>query len=1164
MEDMKKRLFCILLAVSMIGSSLTINAAEQTDQTVIQTPASENSSDEMKEVQEEEKDGKDIPAAADDAPDIIPGGDEAPEATGEPVGEPTALPEETEAPATYPEEEPTAEPEATPEEVPSEVPEISPSPEPTATPGMTPLPGEELLTTAEEEELVGVRAEWSNGWIEDTGVVFTGEVTIGDGPGEQYENDTVGVKENAELTLDNCRLVVENNNFENLGTIIVKGQSVISDPDYTIMTTGRIILESGAVLTIDGNATFPNLAGGKDAFSNVSGGGTVIVTKNYIGEPSGATEGEGAFQVTNITVNKGITLCIEGKEVEEGEEEAENNLCAIVTDNGSKKIISSDLAWRLQGGGTVLFEKMNLEDASQRWTVANGTTLKMTPQTDGNVEYVFRDLIVEAGAAVEVAGNFSHHSGTVIINGGAVHVGGSYTLACNGGAAEYNSGILEMNNEAGTLTIDGDFIKASQASNYCAAGTISVGGNINLTDTDTVFNGGDSFKLILSGTNVHKIMSVNAANMLNLSLENNPIIDIQDPVKLAIASDGSVTPAGGTFVSTGELKLNGHNIMVNGDVEASHRIELGTGGRLNVTGNYTQISDYLKIGDAIAGGGAMIVGGDFRLQGKGADGNYCAGDGGLIMENPLDSIVIGGNFILESVNASYHSFWGTMTVKGDIEQKYVENTDPEITKDGSRFYGNKDFKLILAGDSSQTISLESKTGRLNNLELQNEDITVKGYLDAQLISDGVIKLPEDGMLEITRLSLQNHKLDIKGSTDSVVKASGSVDLGGLDGHLLIPGDYIQSSGSLRIGEGIMEIGGDLLLLDRDDDGNDITGDGRLAMAEEEGYLVVKGDITMQSTQNSNLSKGTIVLSGDLIQKAGEDGSGTGSITASESHKTVLAGDGPQNVTLENEKSGLGTVQLTKDQSNYEFDPSEVSKKVTTGEVPDPRPSSQPSPSAQPTAAPSSAPTPSSAPSSAPQPTPSSKPSDWLFSDVPTDEGSWRYDSIKYVYERGIMNGISGTDRFAPDEPLTRGMFATVLYRMAGEPDVAFENRFSDVQDGRYYSKAIIWAYSRGIVQGYGGGGIFGTEEYITREQIAKMLSEFGQGQGYSLDERADLNEFPDNSDVSGWAVDYMKWAAGSGMINGKNIDGVHYLDPRGNATRVECAAMLTRFMKRYM
>ncbi len=166
-----------------------------------------------------------------------------------------------------------------------------------------------------------------------------------------------------------------------------------------------------------------------------------------------------------------------------------------------------------------------------------------------------------------------------------------------------------------------------------------------------------------------------------------------------------------------------------------------------------------------------------------------------------------------------------------------------------------------------------------------------------------------------------------------------------------------------------------------------------------------------------------------------------------------------------------------------------------------------------------------------------------------------------------MNGIKAEDGrrdiFQPDEPLTRGMFATVLYRMAGNPAVTYENRFSDVADGIYYSDAVIWAYQNNIVNGY-SDGTFGVNQFITREQIAKMLMEFADKQGYDITASADLSEFPDVAQVSGWAGRYMKWAVGSGMINGqKSNDGNSYLNARGNATRAECAAMLTRFMQNY-
>ena len=97
----------------------------------------------------------------------------------------------------------------------------------------------------------------------------------------------------------------------------------------------------------------------------------------------------------------------------------------------------------------------------------------------------------------------------------------------------------------------------------------------------------------------------------------------------------------------------------------------------------------------------------------------------------------------------------------------------------------------------------------------------------------------------------------------------------------------------------------------------------------------------------------------------------------------------------------------------------------------------------------------------------------LYDDVPETSG-WRYEAIKYVKDHGIMNGISGTRNFAPDEPLTRAMFATIVYRMEGSPKASYSAKFPDVPDGNYFSVPIIWANKEGIINGHSNTGLFGT------------------------------------------------------------------------------------------
>lgn len=189
---------------------------------------------------------------------------------------------------------------------------------------------------------------------------------------------------------------------------------------------------------------------------------------------------------------------------------------------------------------------------------------------------------------------------------------------------------------------------------------------------------------------------------------------------------------------------------------------------------------------------------------------------------------------------------------------------------------------------------------------------------------------------------------------------------------------------------------------------------------------------------------------------------------------------------------------------------------------------------------------------------------FLFSDVVQD-GAWKHLSVKYVWDNSIMNGITNTTLFQPDRSLSRAMFATVLYRMAGEPEISFGEHFTDVVPGQWYSNAICWAYTMGIVNGKGDGS-YGINLNISRQEIAKMLYLYAEVMKYDNTQRADLSEYTDSEEVSGWATEYMKWAVAVEMISGKpNDDGVtRRLDPTGFATRAECAAMLMRFETQYL
>ena len=168
----------------------------------------------------------------------------------------------------------------------------------------------------------------------------------------------------------------------------------------------------------------------------------------------------------------------------------------------------------------------------------------------------------------------------------------------------------------------------------------------------------------------------------------------------------------------------------------------------------------------------------------------------------------------------------------------------------------------------------------------------------------------------------------------------------------------------------------------------------------------------------------------------------------------------------------------------------------------------------------------------------------------TDRNAWYHDGVHYCLETGLMVGIN-KHTFAPDAATSRGMIVTILWRLEGSPVAEGTTGYGDVAPGAWYEQAVRWADSTGAANGYGNGS-FGPGDPITREQLALMLWRYAG----SPDAHGSLSSFADGAQTSGWAQTAMLWAVDQGLIAGVGDDR---LDPQGQATRAEAAAILMRF-----
>lgn len=179
------------------------------------------------------------------------------------------------------------------------------------------------------------------------------------------------------------------------------------------------------------------------------------------------------------------------------------------------------------------------------------------------------------------------------------------------------------------------------------------------------------------------------------------------------------------------------------------------------------------------------------------------------------------------------------------------------------------------------------------------------------------------------------------------------------------------------------------------------------------------------------------------------------------------------------------------------------------------------------------------------------PSKTKFNDVSAND--WFASAVDYVTGKGMMNGTAD-NTFSPKANTTRGMIVTVLYRLENQPSTSAAS-FTDVASGAYYANAVAWANANGIVSGYDSGK-FGPNDKVTREQLAAILYRYAQYKKYDVSGANSLDGYTDAQSVSSYAVPALQWANAAGVVTGKSGSK---LDPKGNATRAEVAAMLMRF-----
>lgn len=182
---------------------------------------------------------------------------------------------------------------------------------------------------------------------------------------------------------------------------------------------------------------------------------------------------------------------------------------------------------------------------------------------------------------------------------------------------------------------------------------------------------------------------------------------------------------------------------------------------------------------------------------------------------------------------------------------------------------------------------------------------------------------------------------------------------------------------------------------------------------------------------------------------------------------------------------------------------------------------------------------------------------WIQNLKDVSENDWFYPILPGIY--GLMTGVSETE-FAPNQPMTRAMFATILYRLNDEAGKTTDGgQFTDVPADKWYTDAVNWAAANNIVSGVGENR-FDPDSNVTREQMAVMLKNYSDYKKDTLRSGEETppaySSFKDVSMVSPWAAEPMKWAVENGLIKGTDIG----LEPQKTATRAQVAQLMYNYI----
>ncbi len=480
-----------------------------------------------------------------------------------------------------------------------------------------------------------------------------------------------------------------------------------------------------------------------------------------------------------------------------------------------------------------------------------------------------------------------------------------------------------------------------------------------------------------------------------------------------------------------------------------------------------------------------------------------------------------------------------IVIEGTVKLTDAESLADEDTDDfdGAVIKAKAGSSTVLTGSGTLYVNGSCKNG-IKVSDLDEDDIT-DGYTDASFIIDGSLTInvtaTNDGMNSGTDLTIKSGNINVSAGGDGI-KSDYILTIG----ESGTTGPTINIKKSCEGLEGaVVNIYSGTINITASDDGINA------ANSDLSGYTfsinIMGGTVNISAGADGLDSNGNINITGGLTTiKSAASNSGDGGI---DYEGACYVADGclvnPYGVTMD---SGMGAQMGGMGQPGQMGGQSGQTLPGQSGSA------SQSSSSSSGSAAAASSSGSAAASSGSANSAAASVSASQTYSDVASS--AWYFDAVNYVTKNNYFGGVSA-DSFAPSALMTRAMFATVLWRMAGQPSASAAAAFSDVEAGKYYEKAAAWASEQGIL--LGSNGRFNPGSAVTREQLAVLLWRYAGSPSADI---SVLGSYSDSQQISAYAKQAMAWAVSCGVISGK---GSGMLDPQGSAKRSEVAQVVMNY-----